>query len=1607
VKNASSRALKHGMQHRTGMTAVRRHSRRAMLAGCVVETLERRTLLSAALLADINKATASSFPYDFAALNNTTTVFQANDGVHGYELWRTDGTAAGTSLIKDINPGAAGSVNGPPYYSNVRDISTMNGVVYFAANDGVAGTELWRTDGTAAGTTLVADLAAGSASSNPASLTVVGNALYYLANAKLYKLDGANLAAGPTLLANAVAPSNLTAFNGKLYFTGNDSTAGTELWSSDGTTAGTQRVADIDPGAASSSPSNLTVAGSFLYFSANDGVTGTELWRTDGTTAGTQIVKDINSGAGSASPSYLTAVGGFLYFAATGSNGSGGTVFGLWATDGLASETTVVKTFGGISSIAAAGTKVYVSASDGTGLWVSDAGATSASQLFNLQASNLTNVNGKMFFNTINGGASDPYSGTLYTTDGTAGGTIALMTSKVGDNSQPPNGGLGFLTAIGSTLYFAGANPMIGIEPWVSDGTVAGTKPVADVNAALTLGSSPGAGVTFNGRLYFTANDITHGNELWSTDGTTAGTSLLADIDPGTASGNPANLTVVGNTLFFTASDGVAGSELWKTDGTTAGTALVKNLSAGVSESAPSYLTNVNGTLYFADYDPTNGHQLWKSDGTTAGTVIVDPTAGFNFNPENFGVANGVLYFEAYDSTHGNELWESDGTAAGTVLVRDIVSGTTDSAPNDLTYSGGSLYFVAVAPAGAGLYKTDGTAGGTLLIKTFLSGTLANLTDVAGRLFFSANNGSTGTELWTSDGTTAGTVLVKDVNSGANSSYPGQLIAAGSTLFFVASESTDGNELWKSDGTAAGTVLVKDIMSGSGSSYPAGLRANGGTVFFQANDGVTGYELWRSNGTAAGTSLVADVNPGSANSSASVMGVLGTQLIFSADDGIHGAEPWTTSVAAAPLLPTINLSGLSSVNEGSAYTMNFSATDPNAGAALTGWTISWGDGSGVSLLPGTATSATHTFADGPASPKITATVADSVGAAQTATLPITVNNVAPTLNVSGATALYNNQATSLAVSVTDPGTLDSETVDVNWGDGSAHTVVQFTSASNRSATVTHAYASNGSYTQTTTATDKDGGNVSASTTVTVSSPVLTGTGTTISPNEGTGFTGVVGAFTDPGYGALNLYAATVTWGDGHVSAGTIQTTGTAQVFNVVGTNTYANDGTYPVSIAVTRTGAAGININSTANVAVVPPTLQLSGAASVNEGAVYTLGLSAAEHGTDVITGWSINWGDGTSVQNVAGNPPTVTHSYANGPATVSITASATDEDGAYQAKPTPFNVTVNNVAPTASLTGPASGVRGQTRTFTFAATDPSTADTAAGFTYTINWGDGSAVQTVTPTAGNGAGVSVDHVFATTGSYTVSATATDKDGGVSAAASQSIAIAAVAIQTDPNDSTKTALVVGGTTTNDNIQFAIPKKSTSIQVTINGVVQGLYTPTGRIIAFGQAGDDVITVSSGIALTAELFGGDGNDTLTGGGGPNIIVGGNGNDTIQGGTGRNILIGGAGADKLTGGSNDDILVGGSTLYDANIAALGALLAEWIRTDQTYTQRVAYIDGASTGGLNGSTVLSAATVSDDAAIDTLAGKSGSDLFYANISGTIKDSLTDWVSSETKIDIH
>jgi Ca2+-binding RTX toxin-like protein len=193
------------------------------------------------------------------------------------------------------------------------------------------------------------------------------------------------------------------------------------------------------------------------------------------------------------------------------------------------------------------------------------------------------------------------------------------------------------------------------------------------------------------------------------------------------------------------------------------------------------------------------------------------------------------------------------------------------------------------------------------------------------------------------------------------------------------------------------------------------------------------------------------------------------------------------------------------------------------------------------------------------------------------------------------------------------------------------------------------------------------------------------------------------------------------------------------------------------------------------------------------------------------------------------------------------------------------------------------------------------------------------------------------------------------------------------------------MVVVGTSGRDVITVSPTRRSGELLVRMNGQVQGQFQPTGRIIVLARGGDDSVLIDRRIATPAELRGGAGNDLLVGGGGADLILGEAGNDSLRGAGGRDLLIGGLGADILRGEAGDDLLIAGTTTHDGHDEALRLITAEW-NSSRLYSARVQNLRSGGTGPRsNGSFFLRpGVTVLDDAAVDSLLGGAGLDLYFA-----------------------
>jgi trimeric autotransporter adhesin len=817
----------------------------------------------------------STFSTNMGAAGNNIFFF-SDDGIHGLELWKTDGTAAGTQIVKDIVPGSVSGIglNITPQYA------TGNGIFYFLALDGA---EIWRSDGTDAGTYLLKNF---GGAFRVLQLFYHNGLLYFVAN------DGINGAEpwisngtpeGTVLLKDintgSASSSNLTIsqyvfipMGTHVYFAAGNFAIGTELWKSDGTAAGTVLVKDVAPG--TSSGINFMKAAAHngkIYFAASGASGGTELWATDGTDPGTYRVKDISPGNLSSSPNNFISFNGSLFFSASSNNNN---TPGLWKSDGTDAGTVQVRDLAAdgvfltiginntINFFTVTGNKLFFRDASTQGLYVSD-GTTAGTVLVKQTrgSGELVPFNGQIYFQ--GSGLESFHRSTLYKSDGTSGGTGPVFE---GDLLRDLSTFAITPAILNNKLFFSGGNRDYGSELWSTDGTNAGTNFIKDINqlkAGTQTGSQNISGSAYlNGMFLFSAADDTNGLELWKTDGTSDGTVMIKDIFPGGGSSNPNQFCVVGNQVYFIANNGTTGGELWKTDGSTEGTVLVKDILPGIENGVVGRLTASGSYVYFIATHPDSGTEIWRSNGTDAGTTLVsDLIAGTG---SGFSIVNTHLTYlnKAFliNST-SLKLYVGDGTAnTFTEFSTDIIAAYDMAVVGNALFIGGrnvsgqNVLWRSVNGEHPVQYKILRTSDGGIF-------GMYQFTNCNGKLFFNANDGTSRNEPWVSDGSETGTFQLKDIQPGAGTSQPFHFTASGDKVFFQARGTGTDAELWITDGTEAGTYLVKDINPGPTGSQPSAFIASpDGKVLFTANDGVNGIELWESNGTESGTLLVKDFN---------------------------------------------------------------------------------------------------------------------------------------------------------------------------------------------------------------------------------------------------------------------------------------------------------------------------------------------------------------------------------------------------------------------------------------------------------------------------------------------------------------------------------------------------------------------------------------------------------------------------------------------------------------------------------------------------------------------------------------------------------------------------
>lgn len=326
----------------------------------------------------------------------------------------------------------------------------------------------------------------------------------------------------------------------------------------------------------------------------------------------------------------------------------------------------------------------------------------------------------------------------LFKTDGTEEGTEWI--ADVDDAGMENNH---MFTASGGLLFYRTYRPTIGVELWVSDGTSGGTNMVQDI--CDNWPSYPHELTGFKGELIFAAENCeASGDALYRTDGTAANTVKLGGKDP-------LGLMVAGDTLYFSVTFDNYGRELARSTGVPGSIEMADEINPGGGGSSIFHITQVDTLIFFRAFHTDYGAELWAYNQNTGKAYLVKDiwpgSSGSSF-PDELISYNGKLIFQAHDGTYGQELWISDGTEEGTYMLKNI---------NE--EAGGPPY-------------------GHSYPRKFY--------EAAGRLYFSANDGTNGTELWQTDGTEEGTLMVHNIGYLHNGSDPGSFTEMDEYLYFHA-----------------------------------------------------------------------------------------------------------------------------------------------------------------------------------------------------------------------------------------------------------------------------------------------------------------------------------------------------------------------------------------------------------------------------------------------------------------------------------------------------------------------------------------------------------------------------------------------------------------------------------------------------------------------------------------------------------------------------------------------------------------------------------------------------------------------------------------------------
>lgn len=837
------------------------------------------------LVKDLNsdaRGAYGSYPFDFVSAGERAYFATESYLETGYSIWATDGTTDGTRRVATF-PGCR-----PSWYDRGPIREPLGDLMFFVERclDEDRQERLWRTDGSTVGTfplnTAIAEVQIGSGTSMQASTwsQTLGGRFYFGARTsadddlELWSTDGTD--AGTSRLVALPAPpgsqvsyfakagDRLLIFVQQIY-----GTYLTDIWSSDGTAEGTGKIASLQLGYAP----EITGGDSLLYFSAlNTGDPWNqayELWVTDGTSSGTRMLTHFTPEQSLSNCSRQPRiVGDELLFCA--STTPGGTQ--VWRSDGTSAGTFPLSAFGDVYPFA-----------------------------YYADTVEATKLAGSYYFL----GYGDDYTYSLWRSPGTPGAAVRVRKIAGAGENLPI---APWLEQVGDRLVFWGFDD--GWKPFTSDGTAAGTFPLAETCAGSCPSFAGSAGVVGN-RLFFVAVDEAQHQQLWTTRGTAASTFPLSDDLQDINDGNERELlgTALAGSWLFPARDDSTGFEPWvadparplsahrlhdllldtpgislydtdvrgseiafstrtdfawgnygvyRSDGTTTGTveiARTHRCSCGlVCSTPPSDVLPASGGVLFEDPEECESFSIrsWVRSTGEVVRLFGDPDGPRPGYARLYPLGDEALIF-LHRSGTDTEIWRSDGTEAGTTLALAAARGVQRW---PLTPLGNGLLLRTGDPEGLGLAFFDADENTSRDLHHFPRGTyLQENAAVAGASAYLSTYDPD--EIWRTDGTADGTVrlMALPAEHTVDSSF---FDWHGRALFAIYFWQT-GLQLWISDGSVAGTLELQNFPSAWYGLTDFGLIGTRALFALPSQDPDTGRsvsELWETDGTAPGTRLL-------------------------------------------------------------------------------------------------------------------------------------------------------------------------------------------------------------------------------------------------------------------------------------------------------------------------------------------------------------------------------------------------------------------------------------------------------------------------------------------------------------------------------------------------------------------------------------------------------------------------------------------------------------------------------------------------------------------------------------------------------------------------------